>query len=69
MAKFSSPKRYIPDHYVSISHEHSFMRESDGQGYVDGRLYDELYAEYVKLKSVKTLKQRFVSILRCFYDK
>ena len=69
MAKFSSPKRYMPDHYISISHEHSFMREVTGQGYVDGKLYDELYAEYIKLKSAKTLKQRFVSFFGCFYDK
>lgn len=69
MAKFSNPKRYMPDYHVSISHEHSFMREVNEHGYVDGMLYDELYAEYVKLKSVKTLKQRFVSFLRCFYDK
>ncbi|WP_141671057.1 hypothetical protein [Gilliamella sp. GillExp13] len=49
--KFSNPKRYMPDYHVSISHEHSFMREVQGQGYVDGQIYDELYAEYVKLKS------------------
>lgn len=54
MSKFSSPKRYMPDHYISISHEHSFMREVNGQGYVDGKLYDELYAEYMKLKSKKS---------------
>lgn len=53
--KFSNPKRYIPDYHVSISHEDSFMREVNGQGYVDGKLYDELYAEYVKLKSIKTI--------------
>lgn len=52
--KFLNPTRYIPDHYVSISHEHSFMRITDGQGYIDGNLYDELYAEYIKLKSKKT---------------
>ncbi|MDF7667898.1 hypothetical protein PT273_09080 [Orbaceae bacterium ESL0727] len=69
MNKFSNPIRYTPDHYISISHEHSFMREVKGQGYVDGKLYDELYAEYAKLKSTKTLKQRLVSFLRCFYDK
>lgn len=49
--KFSNPKRYMPDYHVSINHEHSFMREVNGQGYVDGMLYDELYAEYIKLKS------------------
>lgn len=52
--KFSNPIRYTPDHHVSISHEHSFMRKTDGQGYVDGKLYDELYAEYIKLKSKKS---------------
>lgn len=69
MSKFSSPKRYMPDHYISISHEHSFMREVNGQGYVDGKLYDELYAEYMKLKFNKTLKQYIDSFLRKFYDK
>lgn len=62
----------MPDHYISISHEHSFMREVrevNGQGYVDGKLYDELYAEYMKLKSNKTLKQYIDSFLRKFYDK
>lgn len=66
MAKYSNPKRYMPDYHVSISHEHSFMREVNGQGYVDGMLYDELYAEYVKLKSVITLKQHFVSFFKVF---
>ena len=53
--RFSNPIRYIPDHHVSISHEHSFMRITDGQGYIDGNLYDELYAEYIKLKSKKNV--------------
>lgn len=67
--KFSNPIRYIPDHYVSISHEHSFMRITDGQGYIDGNLYDELYAEYIKLKSIiyclriKSMKHKYIRLI------
>lgn len=67
--KFLNPTRYIPDHYVSISHEHSFMRITDGQGYVDGNLYDELYAEYIKLKSIiyclriKSMKHKYIRLI------
>lgn len=69
MAKFSSPKRYMPDHYISISHEHSFMREVNGQGYVDGNLYDELYTEYINLKSIiyclriKSMKHKYIRLI------
>lgn len=49
--KFSNPKRYMSDYHVSVNSKDSFMHEVNGQGYVDGKLYDELYAEYIKLKS------------------
>lgn len=67
--RFSNPIRYIPDHHVSISHEHSFMRITDGQGYIDGNLYDELYAEYIKLKSIiyclriKSMKHKYIRLI------
>lgn len=67
--RFSNPIRYIPDHHVSISHEHSFMRITDGQGYIDGNLYDELYAEYINLKSInyclriKSMKHKYIRLI------
>lgn len=52
MSKFHNPKRYMPDYRVSISHEQSYMREVNGQGYIDGELYDQLYAEYRRLSLI-----------------
>ena len=65
MIKFSNPKRYMPDYRMSMSHADAYMREVDGQGYIDGELYDELYTEYCQKTLISTLKKHVI----CFLEK
>lgn len=62
MAKYSNPKRYMPDYRMSISHELVYMKEVNEQGYIDGELYDELYAEYCQLTLITILALLFLFI-------
>lgn len=61
--KFSNPKRYMPDYQVSISHIRAYMHEVNGQGYIDGKLYDELYDKYRKLTLIGILKKHIIRLL------